>query len=133
MEGRKNVVQQYDSGKLFSMVFQDIAEFVMIESPWATTRKHRTPEKYQKTWKWKKKKSDAKNNSNGNIASENPVLKSAELNKLQKIHKNYSFKPIREFYPSRNTHAHDRLLMFSDTMQDRLITHIHTSRYLLIT
>lgn len=31
-EGRKNVVQHFDSGNLFSMVFQDIAEFVMIES-----------------------------------------------------------------------------------------------------
>jgi len=62
-----------------------------------------------------------------------PVLKSVELNKLQKIHKNYSFKPNREFYPSRNTQAHDKPLMFSDTIQDRLITHTHTSRYLLIT
>lgn len=75
------------------------------------------------------KKSDAKNNSNGNIASENPVLNSVELNKLQKIHKNYSFKQNREFYPSRNTQAHDKPLMFSDTIQDRLITHTHHAIY----
>ena len=88
-------------------------------------------EHLKSTRKLESEKSDAKNNSNGNIASENPVLKSVELNKLQKLHKNYSFKPISEFYPSHNTQAHDKPLMLSDTIQDRLIT--HTSHYLLIT
>jgi len=78
------------------------------------------------TTKLESEESDAKNNSNGNIASENPVLKSVELNKLQKTHKNSSFKPITEFFPSHNTQARDKPLMFSDIKQDRLITHTHT-------
>jgi len=38
-------------------------------------------------------------------------------------------KPIREFYPSRTTQAHDKPLMFSDIKQDRLITHTHHAIY----
>jgi len=86
-------------------------------------------EHLKSTRKLESEESDANNNSNGNIASENPVLKLVELNKLQKIHKNSSLKPIMEFYPSRNTQAHDKSLMFSDIIQDRLITHTHHAIY----